>query len=332
MRPDAKRLAAFCASGLVLLGIVLAVLPLIGSTSISLAGAFRGESPHAEILFHARLPRVLLAALAGAALATAGLLFQALVRDSLADPYTLGISGGASLGAVLALCFRLPSLFGLPAVGASAFLGALITLALVLAISTRGLRMSSFTLLLAGVTVNSICMASLLLLHSVADFGQSFVILRWLMGGIESVSYPVLGFTVLALVPAFAYVLARSRDLNLVAIGEEWAEARGLNVRRAMLGGLIAGSWLTGVVTSLTGPIGFLGLIVPHALRLRLGADHRLLAPAAMFAGAAFLALCDTAARTVAAPAEVPVGVITAMLGGPFFIWLLRRGRGSVWL
>jgi iron complex transport system permease protein len=129
-----------------------------------------------------------------------------------------------------------------------------------------------------------------------------------------------------------AYLTRQSRDWNLMAVGEEWAAARGVHVQRLMLSGYIAGSLVAGTVTSITGPIGFVGLIVPHALRLRLGADHRLLMPCSFFTGAAFLALCDTVARTAFSPAEIPVGVITAMTGGPFFIWILRSGRRSLWL
>ena len=192
--------------------------------------------------------------------------------------------------------------------------------------------MSSFTLLLAGVTINSICLACILFLQYLADFGQSFAIVRWLLGGIDAVEYPTLAWLAAAVFPFVAYLMWRSRDWNLLAVGEEWAAARGVSASRLMLGGYLAGSFVAGSVTALTGPIGFVGLIVPHALRLRLGADHRLLIPCAFFTGAAFLAVCDTLARTVLAPTEVPVGVITAMLGGPFFIWVLRSKRRSLWL
>ncbi|MGH9671794.1 MAG: FecCD family ABC transporter permease, partial [Bryobacteraceae bacterium] len=206
------------------------------------------------------------------------------------------------------------------------------TLSMVAAIATRGYRMSSFTLLLAGVTVNSFSMAMILFLHNLADVGQSFAIMRWLMGGIELVDYRTLGMLAAIVLPVAAYVFLHAREWNLLAVGEEWAAARGVAVGRVMFVGYLAGSALTGAVTALTGPIGFIGLILPHALRLWLGADHRVLAPAAFFGGAAFLALCDTAARTVLSPTEIPVAVITAMLGGPFFLWLLRSRRRSLWL
>jgi len=310
----------------------LLVLPLIGSAHISYARAFAGQSPDAEILFYARLPRVLLALLAGGALASAGTLFQALLRDALAEPYTLGVSSGASLGAVIAISAGLRKIAGLPAIWVAAFLGAGLVLLLVLGIASEGRRMSSFTLLLAGVTINSICLASILFLQYIADFGQSFAIVHWLLGGIDPVEYSTLAWLAFAVLAFVAYLFWRARDWNLMAVGEDWAAARGVNTSRLMLAGYLAGSFVTGSLTALTGPIGFVGLIVPHALRLKLGADHRLLIPCAFFGGAAFLALCDTLARTVLAPTEIPVGVITAMAGGPFFIWILRSKRRSLWL
>ena len=310
----------------------LCILPLIGSTRIDYARALAGQSPDAEILFYARMPRVLLALLAGGALAVAGALFQALLRDALATPYTLGVSSGASLGAVLSISMGWRAIGGVSAVWAAAFGGAAITLMLVLGIASEGRRMSSFTLLLAGVTINSICLASILFLQYLASFGQSFAIVRWLLGGIDAVEYSTLAWLAAAILPFVAFLFWKARDWNLLTVGEEWAAARGVSTSRLMLAGYLAGSLVTGSVTALTGPIGFIGLIVPHALRIALGADHRLLIPCSFFAGAAFLAICDTVARTVLAPTEVPVGVITAMLGGPFFIWLLRSKRRSLWL
>lgn len=311
---------------------VLCVAPLVGSTSIDFSRALAGLSPDREILFYTRLPRVLLALLAGGALGVAGVLFQAMLRDALATPYTLGVSSGASLGAVASICLGWREIAHLPAIWVCAFAGAGLVLVLVMGIASEGRRMSSFTLLLAGVSINTICLAAILFLQYVASFGQTFAIVRWLMGGIDAVSYAALGWFAAAIVPAVAFVFLRARDWNLMAVGEDWAAARGVAVPRLMLTGYVLGSFLAGTVTALTGPIGFVGLIVPHALRLKLGADHRLLLPCSFFAGAAFLAICDTIARTALAPTEVPVGVVTALLGGPFFIWLLRSRRRSLWL
>jgi len=331
-RATAVSLWKVLVSGLLLVVAVVSIAPLIGSTSIDYARAFAGQSPDAEILFRARLPRVLLAMLVGGGLAIAGVLFQALVRDALADPYVLGVASGASLGAVIAICFGLREIAGISAIWVAASLGAATVLALVIAIASHGRRMSSFTLLLAGVTINSICTAMMLFLQSIADFGRSFVVVRWLMGGIDPVSYSTVGWLAVLVLGVGLFVFARARDWNLLAVGEEWAAARGVSAGRLMLFGFLAGSLITGSVTALTGPIAFLGLIVPHAVRLVIGADHRVLIPASFLAGAAFLVVCDTMARTIMAPTEIPVGVITAALGGPFFIWLLRSKRRSLWL
>ncbi|HBY62615.1 MAG TPA: iron ABC transporter [Solibacterales bacterium] len=311
---------------------VLVAAPLIGSTSIDLRQAFTADSTDRVILFSARLPRVLLAMLAGGSLAVAGLLFQALLRDSLATPDILGVSSGASLGAVVAICAGLQLVAHLPAIWVAAFAGAALALLAVVAVASEGRRMSSFTLLLSGVTMNSVCLAVILFLQNVASFTQSVAITRWLMGSIEAVEYRTLLWLSVAVAPPLALIFWRASDWNLLAVGEEWAASHGVNVQWLMRAGFLAGSALTGAVTTLTGPIGFVGLIVPHALRMRLGADHRLLIPCSFLVGAAFLTLCDTLARVILAPTEVPVGVITALVGGPFFIWLLRSRRRSLWL
>jgi iron complex transport system permease protein len=176
------------------------------------------------------------------------------------------------------------------------------------------------------------CFAIILFLHNLASFSQSFAISRWLMGGIDAVEYSTLGWLAAAVVPVCALVVTRARAWNLMAIGEDWAAARGASPNPYIAAGYVSGAILTGLITALTGPIGFVGLIVPHALRLRWGADHRVLLPCSCLLGAAFLALCDTLSRTVLAPTEIPVGVITALCGGPFFIWLLRSRRRSLWL
>ena len=305
---------------------VAIVMPLIGSTRISLSSALAGVSPDHEILFYARLPRVLLALLAGAALSVTGVLFQCMLRDPLAEPYTLGVSSGSSVGTVLAICL------GFRATGLAAVAGAAAVLFIVLAMAVEGRRLSSFTLLLTGVTMNSISFAIILFLHSVASFSQSFAISRWLMGGLDAVEYSTLGWLAAVVVPVCILVTVRAPEWNLLAVGEDWATSRGVPASRLTTFGYVTGSVLTGLVTALTGPIGFVGLIVPHALRLRLGADHRVVLPCAFLTGGAFLAVCDGLSRTLIAPTEIPVGVVTALCGGPFFLWLLRTRRRSLWL
>jgi iron complex transport system permease protein len=317
---------------LLLFLLALVGMPLIGTSGAELSRALAGLSPDKEILFQVRLPRVLLAALAGGALALAGVVFQALLRDALAEPYTLGVQSGAALGAVIAICLGWRTIGAFPAVWLTGFAGAAVAMFVVFSIASEGRRMSSFTLLLTGVTINSICMAAILFLHYTAGFTQSFAIVRWLMGGIDSMEYSTIGVLAVGVLGGFAVAVFKSNELNLLAVGEDWALTRGVQVPRLMLICYFLGSFLTASITSLTGPIGFIGLIVPHALRLALGADHRLLIPTSFFVGGAFLMICDTIARTALAPSEIPVGVMTAMLGWPFFIWLLRSHRGSLWV
>ena len=320
------------AAGVAAVVACVVVLPLLGSADVSLARAWAGGSPDRQIVFDIRLPRVLLGLLAGGALSAAGVLCQALLRDALASPYTLGVASGASLGAVTAICLGWGEAGRFDGIWLAGFAGAALAVVGVVGLANDGGRLSSFTLLLAGVTLNSICLALILFLQTVSSFGKSLVIVRWLMGGIDTVSYGTVGWLALLLLPVMAFILVRARDWNLLAVGEDWAMARGVPAQRMIWGGYFAISVLTGLVTALTGPIGFVGLIVPHALRLKLGADHRVILPASFLFGAVFLAVCDTAARMILAPAEIPVGVLTALLGGPFFILLLRSKRRSTWL
>lgn len=309
----------------------MVVTPLVGPVQIDLMKAWRGEFPDAQMLFGVRWPRTLLAMLSGGALALAGVLFQALLRDPLASPFTLGVSSGASLGAVVMIVTGAGRLHGLPALWAGAALGAVAVLSVVLAVAAEGRRVSSFTLLLAGVAVNSIASSLIMLLHNLATVGQSFAIVHWLMGNIDPVPASTLLALALLVLPVSIAACAMGRHWNLLAVGEDWAAARGSSPQRLLLGGYLAGSLLAAAVTAVTGPIGFVGLVVPHALRLLIGSDHRVLLPAAFLAGGAFLALCDTAARTLLS-VELPVSVVTALVGGPVFIWLLRRRRRSLWI
>ena len=199
--------------------VVLCLAPLIGSTSINYSRALAGLSPDSEILFYTRLPRVLLALLAGGALAVAGVLFQAMLRDALATPYTLGVSSGASLGAVAAICLGWREVGHLPAIWLASFAGAAVVLFLVMGVATEGRRMSSFTLLLAGVSINTICLAAILFLQYIATFGQTFAIVRWLMGGIDAVDYSTLAWFAAAVLPAVGLIFLRARDWNLMAVG-----------------------------------------------------------------------------------------------------------------
>jgi iron complex transport system permease protein len=319
--------AIVLSGGAMLVSFAIAVM--IGSSHVDLTRALRGLSPDREILLELRVPRALLALWTGGALALSGVVFQAILRNPLATPYTLGVSGGASLGAVIAIFAGWSTFAGLPAVNLAACIGAAAVLALIVSVASRSGRMSSVGLLLAGITLNSMCGAAILFLSNLAGVLKSFAVTRWLMGGIDAPGYGALLWLTVILAPVCLVIFRYGREWNLLAIGENWAATRGVATGRLLLIGCVAGSVLTGLVTALTGPIGFVGLIVPHALRMRLGADHRILAPASFLTGAAFLALCDTFSRTMLAPIEIPVGVVTALAGGPIFVRMLR-GRGGM--
>ncbi len=302
----------------------------IGSHRLNFTAALHGIPPDYEILMQLRLPRALLALWTGGALALAGVLFQALLRNALATPYTLGVSGGASLGAVLAIFFGWQSIVGLNAVSFAACAGSGIVLIINVVVASHRQRLSSIGLLLAGVTINTMCGAGILFLSNFVGVLGSFSITRWLMGGMDAPSYPTLFWLSVTLTPVCLAVLWYSREWNLLSVGETWAATRGVSTGRMLLIGCVAGSILTGAVTALTGPIAFVGLIIPHALRMWVGADHRILTPCSFLLGAAFVALCDVFSRTILAPVEIPVGVITSLLGGPFFIWMLSSYRQGI--
>ncbi|HYN07771.1 MAG TPA: iron ABC transporter permease [Vicinamibacterales bacterium] len=313
---------------------VAAVLaaPFIGSTPIRAREVFSptvafADNVDAQIFFIARLPRALAAALVGGALAAAGVVFQGLLRNPLATPYTLGVSAGAALGAMLAITFGA----SWPVVGSvelASLTGALVAVFVVYLLATaRQQGLSSTVLLLAGVTLNAFFSALILFVQYASDYAQIFRALRWLMGDLDVVSYrPILSALPLVAI-AFAGFAFLARPLNLLALGADAAGTRGVDIERAQRIAFLGGSLATGAAVSVGGPIGFVGIIVPHLVRLVVGADHRLVLPASTFFGAAFLVVCDMIARTVIAPIELPVGVVTAVIGGPFFLWLLLGKR-----
>jgi iron complex transport system permease protein len=312
---------------LLLWGVALVAAPLLGSQPVSLGDVLRGEPTAAAIFWQLRLPRVLLALLAGAGLAVSGLAFQTLFRNELAEPYTLGIATGAALGAVLALRLEEAGLLlGMPLVSMASFVGAIGATALVVGLAWRR-KGSTATLLLAGIAVSLSCSALILFLQYLSDSTQTFRMVRWMMGGLSVVGYGEVLWTAPWVLGGVAVLLALRWDLNLLLTGEELAASRGVDLVRLRLRVLGVASLMIGALVAVAGPIGFVGLMVPHMLRRWVGHDHLFLAPACLLGGGAFLALCDVAARTVMAPAELPVGVLTALLGGPFFLWLLVLGR-----
>lgn len=312
--------------------LVVVVAPWIGSTGVTWHHVLAGISPDREIFVVARLPRTLFAAIVGGALAMAGVLFQALLRNSLADPFTLGVSAGSSFGAVVAIWFGLETaIWGIPWISVAAFTGAFVTILLVFFIARTGNAIPAFTLLLAGITLNFVFGALIMFIHYAANFSQGYLMTRWTMGAVDTADMQTVARSAPFVIACFAGLLWLSPHLNPLSAGEEWAASRGVHVRRVKHLVYFMGSILTGAVTAFSGPIGFVGLIVPHTVRLVAGPDHRTLIPASFFLGSAFLVICDTLARTLFAPAEIPVGVITALVGGPFFILLLKRKRSELW-
>lgn len=317
--------------------ILILVAALLASVLVGLSVGYQPIDLHAlqtdpiarAVMFRVRLPRVAMASLVGASLALVGAALQALFRNPLAEPFTLGVSGGASLGASLAIALGLGvNVAGVPIIFVAAFFGAAMSVVLVyrLAHSGGGVMLPG-ALLLAGVVLNLCASACVLVVQYVADYNRALQILRWLIGSLDVVGFGLIWRMLIFLVPGWLILGAYARDLHLLATGEESAASLGVDVQRTERIVFIAGSLIVGVTVSVGGAIGFVGLIVPHAARLLFGQDVRVLLPASFLLGAAFLVLADTLARVVIAPGELPVGAITALLGGPVFLLLLRRQR-----
>ena len=318
-----------------LVGLFLTLLVvLMGCAAIALWAGYRHldfaslrDDPIARaVFFRLRLPRVVMAAIIGATLAAVGTALQAMFRNPLADPFTLGVSGGGALGASIAIALGWGlRISGIPLVFLAAFLGAAIAVVLVYRIARTGSVVMPGALLLAGIVVNLIANAGVLTVQYVADQNRALQILRWLIGSLDVVGFAVIWRMLLFLIPGWAVLLAFSRDLQLLAVDEEAAATLGVNVRRCERAVYLASALLVGVTVSVGGSIGFVGLIVPHIARLLFGQDVRVILPCSLLLGAAFLMIADALARTVLGQNELPVGAITGVLGGPFFLWLMRR-------
>jgi len=308
--------------------LVLLLAPQIGEDWINPLAEDLSELDE-HIFFNLRIPRVLFAFVCGAALSLSGMAFQAMFRNPLATPFTLGVSSGASLGGALYIRFGLAfSLLGLPGITLFAFCGALLTLLVVYLLTRLRGAFNTATLLLAGIAINFFCSSLILFVQYLSGLGDSFQIMRWMMGALDITGYQKL----LQVLPFFllgtGILSVLIHDLNLLLTGEELAISRGVTVSRTKKLLFLAASLLVGSVVAFCGPIGFVGMMAPHICRLLIGHDHRWLAPATLLFGGLFLVLCDTVARTLVSPAEIPVGVITALLGGPFFLVLLLNRKG----
>jgi iron complex transport system permease protein len=301
-----------------------------GAERVDLAAIVRGDADAVQrtIFFDLRLPRVAAAAFVGGALAVAGVVFQGLLRNPLAEPYLLGLSGGGSLGAVLSIvAFGSHAVSGAWGRTAAAFGGCLLAIALVYAVASRGGGLRPSTLLLAGVVANGFFLAGLAAVQFAASPTEAQALLRWVMGGLSAPREGEL-LALAVVVPAgLLLVGALATQLNLLVFDEETARHLGVEVTRLRRTLFFATSLLVAACVAVSGPIGFVGLCVPHAVRFVVGADHRLLTPASCFVGAAFLVLADALARTLFAPQELPVGVVTAIVGAPAFVLLLARRR-----
>jgi len=278
----------------------------------------------AILFWQIRLPRVLLSLLAGAGLSLGGVVFQALFRNPLATPFTLGVASGASLGVTLAIVTGIHfSLLGLSGTSLAALSGAIISIVLVYGIARATGKTSPSTMLLGGVAISFFFSSLILLLQYLSDPGSSFRVLHWLMGDLSRASID----SVLQLAPfvisGIIIVSTLHRELNLLSITDDIAASRGVNVQRTQMLLFFAVSLMVAGIITVCGPIGFVGIMAPHICRLLIGPNHRFLIPASILFGASFLALCDTLARNISSTAEVPVGIVTAILGGPFFLWLL---------
>jgi iron complex transport system permease protein len=325
MRPALRLLLlAAIAAASVLLAVRVGAVPLtLGEVADALRG--RGEPTTVAIVQRLRVPRSVLAALVGGSLAAAGATFQALLRNPLAEPYVLGVSGGAAVGAVavvaLGVAQHTPA-----AVPAAAFAGAAAAMLLVLRIAASVQQaLDTRILLLAGVVVGAFFNACILLALTFADPESFRSAIFWMMGSFSGATWGQVGILAAAAAPALAVLLALSRPLDLLGVGEETAAYLGVRVEGAKLAAYGTASLLTGAAVAAAGVIGFVGLIVPHVVRMLWGGGHRFLLPASVLLGAAFLVLADALARVAARPAELPIGVVTAFVGVPFFVWLLRR-------
>jgi len=275
------------------------------------------------ILFSIRFPRIIFAGLVGGSLSVAGVVFQALLRNPLADPYILGISGGSAVGAIIGIVMGAGASF--LGISGLAFTGALLTILLLFGIAFTKRELQPNTLILSGVIVNTFFTAIIMLLISTSSNTQLHSIFFWLMGDLSLAEMNDILFVGLFLVIGFLLIYSHARSLNLIVLGEETALQLGVPVEKTKILLLIAASFITAVTVSISGTIGFVGLIIPHIMRMLVGSDHRVLLPSSLLLGGSFLIAADAIARSSFAHYELPVGVVTAICGAPFFIYLLRK-------
>ncbi|MDO8942556.1 MAG: iron ABC transporter permease [Desulfobacterales bacterium] len=329
--PLIKRLLLAAASLSVVLAAVLVLALSIGSGSEGILRSLsvvlgQGEPDSAleTIVWRIRLPRALLAALAGGTLSLGGLVFQALLRNPLAEPYILGVSGGSAIGAIIGILLGLSRF---PGVSVCAFLGSLATLVLIVAMSSGPSVLKKDALLLSGVMVNAFCAAVIMFLVSMTQDARLHNIIFWLMGDLSSADGRTVVVVAAILAPCFGIIFLFSHAMNLLLMGNEMARSMGLHLRSVTVALLVVTSLMVSAIVSYSGLIGFVGLVIPHLLRFVWGPDHRVLVPACILGGGAYLTACDILARSLSDQGEMPAGVITALIGAPLFIFLLKKTR-----
>ena len=316
-------------STLVLSLVLISVMILglsIGSTDWGISALVQTilgqESVLNTIVWKLRFPQVILAALVGATLSLGGLVFQALLRNPLAEPYILGISGGAAIGAIIGI---LMGLSRFPGVSVTAFLGSIGTLALILVMSSGRTILKRDSLLLSGVMVNAFCSAVIMFLISLTQDSRLHNIIFWLMGNLSMSTGRQVWILAATLIPCFVVLFWYSNTMNLMLLGRETAQAMGVNIKVVSVVLLVVSSFMVSGTVAHVGLLGFVGLVMPHLLRIVLGPDHRVLVPACILGGGAFMVVCDLLSRTLLKQGEMPPGVITALIGAPLFIYLLKR-------
>ena len=305
----------------------LLAAPFIGMHDISLSDALRGSLSDVEsnILWQIRMPRVLLAWIAGATLAVCGMIFQAMLRNPLASPDILGVTSGASFGAVLFVRLNTIGAGGALTLSAGAFTGASAAIMGLLGCASISRSMRDSSLLLAGVAINFLFSSLTMIVQYTGTQFEAFRFMRWTLGGIQLVGYGDVLTALPAVIAISAYTVLKHMELDLFACGDDLATSRGVDVKKVKNIFFVLVSLSTGIIVALCGPIGFLGLMAPHICRLMVGGSHRYLTPAVITFGGTALVLCDTIARTAWAPVEMPVGILTSSRGAPFFLWLLLR-------
>jgi iron complex transport system permease protein len=324
-----KRVVTASSLLILLLGFAIVLGISMGSTDSGIKDIFQNllgtkeqDSMLYTIIWQLRFPRVLLAALVGAALSLGGLVFQALLRNPLAEPYILGISGGSAIGAIVGI---LMGFSRFPGVTLTAFTGSIATLLLILAMSSGQTILKKDALLLSGVMVNAFCAAVIMFLVSITQDSRLHNIIFWLMGDLSLGDMKHVGILAATLLPCFFLVFWLSNPMNLLLMGKEMAQTLGVNIKAVTFTLLVATSFMVSATVSYCGLVGFVGLVMPHMLRLVFGPDHRVLVPACVFGGGTYMVFCDLLARTLPKQGEMPAGVITAMIGAPLFIYLLKR-------